>query len=329
MLGKKMPDILISENIQGVAVDALRERFDVVILPDLWKDPARLKAQIGLFRALIVRNQTQVTAELIAAASKVAVIGRAGAGLDNIDVKAAQRAGIVVTSTPDQNAISVAELCIGMMLLLARHLTNAHANTRAGQWNRHQYMGNELYGKTLGIVGAGRIGFLTAKRAQAFGMKILAYDPFVSPDNILLSELNASLVDIDELLERSDVVSSHLPATPDTGHFFNAARFSRMKRSAFFINASRGSVVCEPDLVAALQEKKIAGAALDVRSVEPPQTGQLETMENVILLPHIAAFTHEAQQRVTTAVCQDVARVLNGQPPHNAVGAAIPEQTFQ
>lgn len=324
-----MPDILISENIQGTAVDALREQFDVEILPHIWKAPAELKARIAAFRALIVRNQTQVTAELIAAASNLAVIGRAGAGLDNIDVIAAQRAGIVVTSTPDQNAISVAELSIGMMLLLARHLANANSSTKAGKWNRHQYMGNELYGKTLGIVGAGRIGFLTAKRAQAFGMKILAYDPFISPDNILLSELNASLVDIDELLERSDVVSSHLPATPDTGNFFDAARFSRMKRSAFFINASRGTVVREPDLVAALLEKKIAGAALDVRSIEPPQTSQLETMENVILLPHIAAFTYEAQQRVTTAVCQDVARVLNGQPPHNAVGVTMPGQTSQ
>lgn len=321
-----MPDILISESIHGAAVDRLCERFEVIKEPYLWKDPKKLKAQIGAFRALIVRNQTLVTEELIAAAPNLIAIGRAGAGLDNVDVQAAQRLGIVVSNTPDQNAISVAELAIGMMLLLSRRLSAADADTKAGRWNRHQYMGNELYGKTLGIVGAGKIGFLTAKRAQAFGMKILAYDPFLSPDNVLLSELNARLVEVDELLEQSDVVSSHLPATRETANFFNADRFSRMKQSAFFINTSRGTVVDEPALVAALQEKTIAGAALDVRSTEPPQTGQLETMTNVVLLPHIAAFTYEAQERVTRAICQDVARVLDGKPARNAVGTSMPEQ---
>lgn len=324
-----MPDILISESIQGVAVDALCEQYEVVRAPNLWREPEELRMQIAPFRALIVRNQTQVNRQLIAAAPNLIAIGRAGAGLDNVDVRAAQLAGIVVTSTPDQNAISVAELAIGMMLLLARRLSAADADTKAGQWNRQQYMGNELYGKTLGIVGAGKIGFLTAKRAQAFGMKILAYDPFVSQDSVLLSELNARLVDIDELLEQSDVVSSHLPATPETVNFFNAARFCRMKPSAFFVNTSRGTVVYEPSLVRALQEGTIAGAALDVRSTEPPEVSDLETMTNVILLPHIAAFTHEAQERVTRAVCQDVARVLEGKPAQNAVGMSMPKQGLQ
>lgn len=321
-----MPDILISESIQGAAVDALCEQFEVVVAPNLWKEPARLQAEIGAFRALIVRNQTQVTRELITAAPSLIAIGRAGAGLDNVEVRAAERAGIVVTSTPDQNAISVAELAMAMMLLLARRLCAADADTKAGKWNRQHYIGSELYGKTLGIVGAGKIGYLTAKRAQAFGMKILAYDPFISQDNVLLSELNARLVAIEELLEGSDVVSSHLPATSETTNFFNASRFRRMKPSAFFINTSRGTVVHEPDLITALQEKTIAGAALDVRTTEPPEVSQLETMANVVLLPHIAAFTHEAQERVTRAVCQDVARILEGKPAHNAVGIATPKQ---
>lgn len=319
-----MPDILISESIQGPDVDALRERFDVVYLPDLWRDPVALKTRIGKFRALIVRNQTQVTEDLMQVAPELVVIGRAGAGLDNVDLSAAENAGVVITSTPDQNAISVAELTIGMMLSLVRHIPDANADTKAGHWNRLRYMGNELYGKTLGIVGAGKIGFLTAKRAQAFGMKILAYDPFLSPDNILLSELNATLVEIDELLERADVVSCHLPLSPETRGFFDAVRLSRMKSSAYFINTSRGAVVKEADLINALQEKRIAGAALDVRASEPPKAGQLEALPNVILLPHIAAFTYEAQERVTKAICQDVARVLDGKLAQNAVGIAMP-----
>lgn len=319
-----MRDILITENIRGAAVDALRARFDVLFLPDLWKDPAGLKTQIGQFRALMVRNQTAVTAELITASEQLVVIGRAGVGLDNVDVDAAHKAGIVVAWTPDQNAISVAELALGMMISLARSIPIADADTRSGNWNRNRFVGSELYGKMLGIVGAGKIGYLTAKRAQAFGMKIVAYDPYLSPDNILLRELQADLVEIHELLARADIVSCHLPSTPETTDFFDPKRFERMKPSAFFVNTSRGTVVREPDLIEALESGRIAGAALDVRAKEPPQAGKLESMANVIVTPHVAAFTHEAQERVTNAICQDVARVLDGKPAQNAVGAAMP-----
>jgi D-3-phosphoglycerate dehydrogenase len=319
-----MRDILISESIRGAAVDALCTRFDVLSLPDLWNDPASLKTRIGKFRALMVRNQTPVTAELLAAGRQLLVIGRAGVGLDNVDVDAARRAGIVVTCTPDQNAISVAELALGMMISLARSISAADTDTKSGNWNRNRFVGSELYGKTLGIVGAGKIGYLTAKRAQAFGMKTVAYDPYLSPDNILLRELQADLVEIDELLERADIVSCHLPSTPATTEFFDAKRFERMKPSAFFINTSRGVVVREPDLIEALESGRIAGAALDVRAKEPPQAGKLESMPNVILTPHVAAFTREAQERVANAICNDVARVLDGKPAQNAVGAAMP-----
>lgn len=319
-----MRDILISENIRGMAVDALRERFEVLSLPDLWREPASLKAQISQFRALIVRNQTPVTAELLAAAPELLVVGRAGVGLDNVDVNAARDAGIVIACTPDQNAISVAELAIGMMLSLARRIPAADANTKAGNWNRERYIGSELYGKTLGIVGAGKIGYLTATRAHAFGMKIIAYDPYLSQDNILLRELRAELVEINDLLAQADIVSCHLPATAATVGFFSADRFGRMRPSAYFINTSRGAVVREDDLIAALEGGWIAGAALDVRASEPPQSGKLELMHNVLLTPHVGAFTHEAQERVTNAICQDVARVLEGKPAQNAVGAALP-----
>ncbi|HEY7210132.1 MAG TPA: hydroxyacid dehydrogenase [Bryobacteraceae bacterium] len=319
-----MRDILISERISGPAVDALIERFDAVFLPDLWKDQAALRAQVGHFRALIVRNQTSVTAELLAAASGLRIVGRAGVGLDNIDLQAANAAGIVVSSTPDQNAISVAELAIGLMLSLARSIPAADQDTRSGNWARHRFVGTELYGKSLGIVGAGRIGYLTARRAQAFGMKVLAYDPYINPDNILLRELQAELLELDELLERADVVSCHLPATPETTALFNSPRFSRMKPTAFFINTSRGAVVRELDLTAALKTGKLAGAALDVRETEPPERGELESLPNVILMPHVAALTLEAQERVSRAVCDDVRRVLNGKPARNAVGLAFP-----
>lgn len=314
-----MPDILITENIRGAAVDALFSRFDTTFLPDLWMDPADLAKRVGDFRALIVRNQTQVNAALLAAARRLVVVGRAGAGLDNVDVDAATKAGILIASTPDQNAISVAELAIGLMISLARGIPAANQETKQGKWNRQQFLGNELYGKTLGIIGAGKIGYLTARRAQAFGMKIIAHDPFISRDNILLSELNAELLPLDDLLARADVISCHLPATPQTVGLLNAGCFGKMKPTATFINTSRGEVVVEDDLLSALKSGRLRGAALDVRTTEPPPQGELERLPNLILTPHIAAFTHEAQDRVTKAICDDVARVLNGKPAQNAV----------
>jgi D-3-phosphoglycerate dehydrogenase / 2-oxoglutarate reductase len=314
-----MPDILISENIRGLAVDHLASRFDTTFLPELWKDPTELSKHIGNFRALIIRNQTQVTKELLAVARNLVVVGRAGAGLDNVDVAAATQAGILVTSTPDQNAISVAELAMGLILSLARMIPAADQDTRTGNWNRQQFLGTEIYGKTIGVIGAGRTGYLTARRAQSFGMKVLAHDPFIGRDNILLSELNADLVTLDDLLARADVVSCHLPATSETTGLLNAKCFGRMKPTATFINTSRGEVVVEGDLLDALKSGKIAGAALDVRSVEPPRVAELERLPNLILTPHIAAFTREAQDRVARSICEDVMRVLDGKPAHNAV----------
>jgi D-3-phosphoglycerate dehydrogenase len=314
-----MPDILITENIRGAAVDAMSSRFEVVTLPELWKNPAELLQRVGDFRALIIRNQTQVTAALLDAAKKLVVVGRAGVGLNNVDVEAATRAGILITSTPDQNAISVAELAIGMMLSMARMIPVADADTKQGNWNRQRFFGTEMYGKTIGILGAGKIGFLTAMRAQAFGMKVLAYDPFVSADSVLLSELSAELVPLEELLERSDVVSCHLPATKQTAGLLNAKCFARMKPTATLINTSRGEVIVEEDLIAALKSGAIAGAALDVRAKEPPKRGALEDLPNLVLTPHVAAFTHEAQDRVTNAICEDVCRVLDGKTAMNAV----------
>lgn len=308
-----MPEILISENIFGAEMDALRARFDAVFEPDLWKQPERLQAMIPDFRALIVRNQTQVTRELLAAATRLEVVGRAGVGLDNVDLQAASDHGIVVAFAPEQTANSVAELAVGLMLSLARMIPAADRDTKQSGWRRQQFTGLEIHGKTLGVVGLGRIGALTAAKAHALGMDILAYDPFVDPDGIKVLELRARLASLDDVLREADFVTCHLPATRETLGLFDDERFSLMKPGAFFINTSRGGVVDEDALIRALQEKRIAGAALDVRAQEPPPQSLLVEMENIILTPHIAAFTHEAQRRVVGSVCRDVAAVLGGE----------------
>lgn len=313
-----MHDILIPESITGTAVDELCSRFKVLRLAELWKDPEALASHIRDARALIVRNQTRVTGLLLRAGRELVVIGRAGAGLDNIDVASAEKAGVVVTYTPDQNSISAAELTLALMLSLVRHVPAANLDTRNGSWQRERFVGQELYGKTLGVIGAGKIGYLSAARARAFGMSILAYDPFLTADNVYLCELQAELVDLDTLLSRSDIISCHVPATPQTNGLLNRTRFAKMKPTAYLINTSRGEVIVEQDLIEALKFGTIAGAAIDVRASEPPRKGELELLPNVLLTPHIAAFTHEAQDRVTRAVCEDVARVLEGKPARNA-----------
>lgn len=307
-----MPDVLISENIPGEEMDKLIASCDAVFEPELWKAPDKLTAMIGEFRALIVRNQTQVTRELLAAATKLEIIGRAGVGLDNVDVAAANERGIVVAFTPEQNTNSVAELAIGLMLGLARMIPAGNADTKAGGWKRQKFTGIEIQGKTLGLIGLGRIGASTAAKARALGMDIIAFDPFVDSESLKAMDLRARMLTLDEVLSQSDFISCHLPATAETVRLFNYEKFCLMKPGAFFINTSRGEVVDEDGLLQALQEQKLAGAALDVRAKEPPAPSPLAEMENVILMPHVGAFTHEGQRRVVGAVCRDVMAVLQG-----------------
>ncbi len=303
---------MVTENIVGPGMESLKRRFDVAFEPGLWKSPEKLREMISEFKAIIVRNQTRVTSELIASAPHLQVIGRAGAGLDNIDLDAATSAGIVVAYTPEQNAISVAELTIGMMLALARKIVPADQSTRAGEWKRQESTGIELYGKTLGLVGLGRIGYRVGARAKAFGMEIVAFDRYVNPDAITVSESFARLLDWDALLGLADFVSCHVPLTLETAGLFGYDTFCKMKPTAYFINTSRGEVVDEEGLVQVLKEKRIAGAGLDVRQKEPPEKGLLSEMDNVILTPHIGAFTKEGQDRVVSSVCRDVAAILEG-----------------
>jgi len=321
-----MADILVTENIVGAAMDSLRHDFDVAFEPDAWQDPQRLLRLVSQVRGIIVRNQTQVTAPLIAAAPKLEIIGRAGAGLDNIDTKAATETGVVVTYAPRENSLSVAELTIGLMISLARKIPVAVADTRQGGWNRAAFTGSELSGKTLGVVGIGRIGTLVAERARAFDMTILAHDDYVDPTAAHLQALDVQLDSLETVLARADFVVCHVPLSDETRNLFNQQRFEQMKPGALFINTSRGEVVDEIALAEALQQQRLAGAALDVRSEEPPTLGLLEQMENVILTPHVAAFTHQAQERVVAAVCQDVSAVLQGQAAVNAFNFSLPGQ---
>ena len=321
--------ILVSEAVAGKAIDQLKQEPDlnVVFEPVLWKDPSALAQAVGEADAIIVRNQTQVTADLIAAAPKLKIIARAGAGLDNIDTEAATAAGIVVSFAPNENSLSVAELAMGLFLSLARKIPSANQDIRDGNWNRSMFTGSELFGKNLGIVGIGRIGTLVGQRAKAFGMKLLAHDNFVDQNGPQYQELEVSFVELDELLEQSDFITVHLPLLPTTRAMFNKERFAKMKPSAFFVNTSRGEVADENALANALANGVIAGAGLDVRAIEPPAAGDhLVEAKKAVLTPHIAAFTHEAQERVVAAVCRDSAAVLRGQDAEGFFNFARPKR---
>ncbi len=321
-------DILISEDLQAPAIERLRQKYKVKCDGGLWREPAQLKAAIREAKVLLVRNQTQVTAELLHAAPKLLGIGRVGVGLDNIDISVASSLGIVVVAPLNANATSVAELTIGLILAMARKIPQADRSTKEGYWDRKGCMGMELSGKTLAICGLGRIGGMVARLARPFGMRVVAFDSFVKHDSAIVRETGALLCEsLDETLDQADFVSVHLPLTGETRQVFNRKMFASIKPGAYFINTSRGAVVDETALVEALQTGRLAGAALDVREVEPPGArGILESMPNVILTPHIGAFTIEAQQRTFEAVEVDADRLLSGQPALNFVNFARPKR---
>lgn len=319
-------DILISEDLDSPAVRKLSDKYKVERATGLWKDPAALQKAIAGARAIMVRNQTKVTAEIIAAAPSLLVIGRVGVGLDNIDLPAASKAGVVVVAPLDANAVSVAELTMAFALALARKIPQADRSTKAGGWDRKGCTGIELDGKTFAICGFGRIGRKVAVMARAFGMKCVVYDPFVKQDSPSLTETGAVWVaTVEEALAPADFITTHSPLTPETKHMFNQRTFGLMKRGAFFINTSRGGVVDEAALLEALRCGHLGGAALDVREAEPPvdKIG-FEQMDNVILAPHVGAFTAESQTRTFEAVAADIDRVLSGQPARNFVNMAVP-----
>ena len=309
-----MADILITEECAGEAIEGLKARWQVDEAPGLWREPAALRERVRGVRALMVRNQTAVTAELLAAAKRLDVIGRIGVGMDNIDVAAASARGIVLCYAAEENAVSVAEHVFALLLALARKVPSADRSVREGHWERTAHTGFELHGKTLAVLGLGRVGFRVALRARAFGMRVVVYDPFVSASSPAVTESGAELVSLDAALAEADVVSAHLPLTEGTRGFLSRARLGSMRRGAVLINTARGALLDEEALAELLANGHLGGAALDVRQAEPPGESPLHGLENVILTPHIASWTHEATTRVLATVAGDVDRVLRGEP---------------
>jgi (S)-sulfolactate dehydrogenase len=306
--------VVIPEYMEGAALDRLASRYPTLIDHHLWADLPRLKAVLGEARALLVRNQVRVDADLLRAARRLEVLGRVGVGMDNVDVATASSQGVVICYAPDDNAVSVAEHVFALLLGLARRIPSADRSVRAGRWERREHTGFELHGKTLGILGLGKIGCRVALRARAFGMMVRAYDPYLGPHHLNVTESGAVLGSLAEVLGGSDIVTVHLPLTEETRGLIGADQLAAMKPGAVLINTSRGGIIDEGALHQALSSGRLGGAALDVRETEPPGDSPLHTLENVLLTPHVAAWTHEAHEKVLETVTGDVDRVLQGQP---------------
>jgi D-3-phosphoglycerate dehydrogenase/(S)-sulfolactate dehydrogenase len=305
--------ILISEDVWGTPFQALEGSFPIVRNDDLWSNPEEFKAALKDATALVVRNRTKVTADVIAAAPQLKVIARAGVGLDNIDIKAADAAGVVVVAGLGANAVSVGELTLGLALALLRNVPGHDVATRDGGWVRTP--GRELSGLTWGLLGCGATGLATAKLLQGFGCPVIGYDPYAK--NLSGVELTT----FEDVLQRSDVVSIHMPSTAETNGSINATTLALMKPDAIIVNVGRGEVINEADLIAALKAKTIAGAALDVRAQEPPIKGEMEQISNLILTPHVAGITKESQLRINQILVSNIELLLNSKPATHAVGA--------
>jgi D-3-phosphoglycerate dehydrogenase len=306
------PRVLIREPIAEAGVDLLRERFDVDVEVN-----GDLNAKIGAYDAIVIRSATKLTEEVLEHAERLKVIGRAGVGVDNVDVNAATRRGIVVANAPESTIVSAAEHTIGLLVALSRNIPQAHAALKQGRWERSRWGGIELEGKTLGVVGFGRIGQQVARRALGLGMRVVAYDPFVAKERF--RELGAERVETpDGVYAGADFLTLHLPLTDDTRNSIGADAFARMRDGLRLVNAARGELVDEAALVEALRSGKLAAAALDVFSSEPYE-GPLLELENVVLTPHLAASTEEAQDRAGVIVAEQVAAALEGGLVTNAV----------
>lgn len=312
------PVVLIAEELSPATVDALGPDFEIRNV-DGTDRPALLDA-IADAHAILVRSATKVDAEAIAAARSLKVIARAGVGLDNVDIKAATTAGVMVVNAPTSNIISAAELTVGHILSLARHIPAAHAALAQGEWKRSAYTGVELYEKTVGIIGLGRIGALIAARLQAFGVEVIAYDPYITAARA--QQLGVQTVSLDELLERSDFITIHMPKTPETTGMIGAEQLARMKPSAYVVNVARGGLIDEGALHDALVAGTIAGAGLDVFVQEPPRESPLLALPNVVVTPHLGASTDEAQEKAGVSVAKSVRLALAGELVPDAVNVA-------
>ena len=311
-----MPKVLVSDSIDPIGVELLGQVAQVDVRTDL--TPDQLVQAIPEYDALMIRSGTKVTQAVIEAGTQLKIIGRAGVGVDNVDVPAATRKGIVVVNSPEGNTIAAAEHAIALMLALSRHVPNANHSVKDGKWERKRFTGVEVYKKTLGVVGLGKIGSHVATVARAMDMKLLAYDPFLSKERA--EQLGCRLVELDLLLREADYITLHLPRTPETTHLINTDALAKMKPTARLINCARGGIVDEAALADALKAGQIAGAALDVYEQEPLQDSPLrEITHNLILTPHLGASTAEAQSNVAIDVAEQIRDVLLGLPARSAV----------
>jgi len=317
--------VVIAEPFAEAGVSVLRDA-GIEVESQVGRPRAELAAALADADGLIVRSETRVDRELLAAGPRLTVVARAGVGVDAIDVAAATDAGIIVLNTPGANTLAATEQTFALMLALARHTAEAAQQLRAGIWDRKNLIGTELYGKTLGIVGLGRIGGNVALRAKAFGMTLLAHDPFIVPARA--ETFDARLVDLDTLLRDSDIVTLHVPLTPQTVGLIDAAKLALLRPHAYVINCARGGVIVESDLLAALDAGALAGAALDVVAEEPPPSdgagAALHRHPRVVATPHLGGSTHEALARIATELAEDIVRALVGAPAATAVNAPVP-----
>jgi D-3-phosphoglycerate dehydrogenase len=311
--------VLVKEKIADAGIDLLGERFDVELGFD-W-DGEALAKRIGEFDGILIRSQTLLTPELIERAERLKVIGRAGTGVDNVDVDAATKRGIVVANAPEANSIAAAEHTIAVMLALCRNIPQAHASLAAGRWDRSRFKGTELHGKTLGVAGFGRIGQLVAARAQAFEMRVVAYDKFVTAERF--RELGAVGVDDpDELFARADIISLHLPKTPETADFIDAEAIAKLRDGVRIVNCARGELIDLDALLEGLESGKVAGAALDVFPEEPFSGHPILERDDVVVTPHLGASTAEAQDRAGVVTAEQVTAALTGGVVTTAVNIA-------
>jgi D-3-phosphoglycerate dehydrogenase / 2-oxoglutarate reductase len=310
-----MVRVLIAEPLADAGVELLRAHFEVDAHDAL--DRAELLARVADADALVVRSATQVDAEVLAAGRNLKVVGRAGIGLDNVDVNAATRLGVMVVNAPQSNVISAAEHTVALILAQARNIPQADAALREGRWERSRFQGAELYGKTLGIVGLGRVGALVAQRLNAFGMRVIAYDPYVSRDRA--AQMGVELASLVEVLTRADVVTVHLPKTSETTGLIGERELAAMRPGARLVNTARGGLVDETALAKAVESGHLGGAALDVFSEEPTTQSPLFQLDRVVVTPHLGASTAEAQDKAGVAIAEQLILALTGQFVPNAV----------
>jgi D-3-phosphoglycerate dehydrogenase len=309
--------VLVSDNLSEVGVQILREAEGIDVDVKVGMAPEELKSVIPEYHGIAIRGATKLTSDIIGAAGNLKVIGRAGAGLDNVDIPAASKKGIVVMNTPGGNSVTTAEHTLSMMMSLARNIPQAHTSMKNGKWEKKRFSGSEVFNKTLGIVGLGQIGKIVADRAMGLGMNVIGYDPFLSSEQA--RQLGIRKLDLDEVFEQSDFITFHVPLTDETRGIVNAANMAKMKDGVRIINCARGPVVNEHDLAKAIESGKVAGAALDVYPVEPPEDNPLVDMEQVICTPHLGASTKEAQENVAVAVANQIKDYLLHGTVRNAV----------